>query len=85
MYPAKISTKTQAPLRLTLLHHDREELDDDLGGGADEDLELAAALSVDNGVEGVVEDGDAHHAGEGRKDRAHARFVLLVAHNSLKV
>ena len=30
--------------------HDTEELDDDLRRGADEDLALAAALSVDNVV-----------------------------------
>ena len=30
--------------------HDREELDDDLGRRADEDLALAAALRVDNVV-----------------------------------
>ena len=36
--------------RLTMTLHDTEELDDDLGRGPDEDLTLAAALSVDNVV-----------------------------------
>ncbi len=30
--------------------HDGQEFDDDLGGGADEDLALAAALGVDDVV-----------------------------------
>ena len=41
--------------------HDREELDNDLGGGADEDLALALLLSVDDALEAVVEDGNANH------------------------
>ena len=32
----------------TLLHHDGQELHDDLGAGADEDLAFAEALSVDD-------------------------------------
>ena len=45
-----------------LLHH-REELDDDLGAGADEDLALAALLGVVDGVERIVEDGGLDHFG----------------------
>ena len=47
----------------TVLHHDGEELDDDLAAGADQHLALAAALSVDDGVEGVVQDRHADHLG----------------------
>ena len=45
-----------------LLHH-REELDDDLGAGADEHLALAALLGVVDGVERIVEDGGLDHFG----------------------
>ena len=41
----------------TMALHDTEELDDDLGRGADEDLALAAALSVDNVVLRVTVNG----------------------------
>ncbi len=47
--------------RRTVLLHDLEELDDDLGGRADKDLALAAALSVGNVHESVVKDGDQNH------------------------
>jgi hypothetical protein len=40
----------------TVLLHDREELDDDLGAGADEDLALSRLLGVVDGVERIVED-----------------------------
>jgi hypothetical protein len=42
------------------LHH-AEELDNDLGGRADEDLTLATALGVDDVVKAVVKDGYANH------------------------
>lgn len=48
-------------VRLTVLLHDAEELDDDLGRRPDEDLSLALALGVDNAVKRVVEDGNADH------------------------
>ena len=47
----------------TVLLHHREELDDDLGAGADEDLALAALLGVVDGVERIVEDGGLDHFG----------------------
>ena len=47
--------------RLTVLLHDAEELDDDLGGRTDQDLALAALLGVVDGVEGIVEDGSLDH------------------------
>lgn len=42
--------------RHTVLLHDTEELDDDLGGWADENLTLSGLLSVVDGVERIVED-----------------------------
>lgn len=46
-----------------MLLHDLEELDDDLGGRADQDLALAGLLGVVDAVEGIVEDGSADHFG----------------------
>lgn len=46
-----------------MLLHDREELDDDLGGRTDEDLALASLLGVVHGVERIVEDGSLDHCG----------------------
>ena len=40
----------------TVLLHDTEELDDDLGGRADEHLSLSGLLGVVDGVERIVED-----------------------------
>lgn len=37
-----------------MLLHDAEELEDDLGARADEDLSLALALGVDDRVQGIV-------------------------------
>lgn len=39
---------------LTVLLHNREELDDDLGRRSDQDLALAFAFGIDNAVESVV-------------------------------
>ena len=39
----------------TVLLHDGEELDDNLGGRADQDLTLAGFFSVVDGVERIVE------------------------------
>lgn len=47
--------------RLTVLLHDREELDNDLGRRTDQDLALAALLGVVDGVKGIVEDGSLDH------------------------
>ncbi len=57
-----MSTQRGRNSEQTLLHHDREELDDDLGGRADEHLALATSLGIDDGVEGVVEHRDADHS-----------------------
>lgn len=48
--------------------HNLEELDDDLGGGSDQDLALASLLGVVDGVERIVENGSADHfCGIGRR------------------
>lgn len=45
----------------TVLLHDAEELDNDLGGRADQDLALASLLGVVDGVERIVEDRGLDH------------------------
>ena len=40
----------------TVLLHDAEELDDDLGRRSDQDLSLSGLLGVVDGVERIVED-----------------------------
>lgn len=47
--------------RLTVLLHDVEELDDDLGARPDHNLALAGLLGVVHAVESIVEDGGADH------------------------
>jgi len=47
----------------TVLLHDLQELDNDLGGRADHDLALAGLLGVVEAVERIVEDGGADHFG----------------------
>lgn len=47
--------------RLTVLLHDFEELDDDLGRRSDEDLSLSSLLGIDDVVKTVVEDGLTDH------------------------
>ena len=47
----------------TVLLHDRQELDDDLGAGSDQDLTLASLLGVVDGLERIVEDGGFDHVG----------------------
>lgn len=47
---------------LTVLLHDVEELDDDLGARPDHDLALAGLLGVVHAVESIVEDGGADHS-----------------------
>ena len=57
----KSKTETSITSERTVLLHDREELDDDLGGRTDEDLALASLLGVVHGVERIVEDGSLDH------------------------
>ena len=47
----------------TLAHHDLQELDDDLGGRAQQDLALAPLLRVVHGLQGVPQHADLHHGG----------------------
>lgn len=49
-----------------LLHHS-QELDDDLGRRADENLALARLLGVVDGVERIVENGGLNHFGDVRR------------------
>lgn len=46
-----------------MLLHDLEEFDNDLRGGPDHNLALAALLGIVEGVESIVEDGSADHLG----------------------
>lgn len=64
----KQKLKTKANVRKfnrprTVLLHDRQELDDDLGGRTDEDLALASLLGVVHGVKRIVKDGGLDHFG----------------------
>jgi hypothetical protein len=47
----------------TVLLHDAEELDDNLGGRTDENLSLSGFLGVVDGVERIVKDGCFDHFG----------------------
>lgn len=47
----------------TVLLHDTEEFDDDLGAGSDHALSLACLLSVVDCLEGIVKDGRLNHVG----------------------
>lgn len=47
----------------TVLLHDLEELDNDLGGRSDQDLALARLLGVVDALESIVENGSADHLG----------------------
>lgn len=47
----------------TVFLHDAQELDDDLGAGADEDLTLASLLGVVDALESIIEDGGLDHFG----------------------
>lgn len=54
-------TRTQEKIKRTVLLHDSQELDNDLGGRSDQDLTLASLLGVVDGIESVVENGSANH------------------------
>lgn len=53
----------QCGFQRTVLLHDVQETDDDLGGGADQDLALASLLGVVDGVKRIVQDGGLHFGG----------------------
>lgn len=44
-----------------MLLHDREELDDDLGGRSDQDLSLSGFLGIVDALQAIVEDGCSDH------------------------
>ena len=48
---------------LTVLLHNRQDLDDDLGGRSDQDLSLSSSFGVDDVVQAVVKNGDSGHLG----------------------
>jgi hypothetical protein len=47
--------------KLTVLLHNRKELDNDLGGRTDKNLTLATLFGVVDVVQSIVEDRDADH------------------------
>jgi len=49
--------KNEIRLRHTVLLHNAEELDDDLGAWSDQDLSLSGLLGIVDGIERIVEDG----------------------------
>ena len=54
-------------INVALLLHDLEELNDDLGDGADDNLALSVAFSVSDGLEGASQNGHHSHFVEGVK------------------
>lgn len=60
MYATRCVTEK---IKHTVALHDGQELDDDLGGGADQDLALASLLGVVDGIQAVVENGSLDHFG----------------------
>ena len=48
---------------VVVLLHDPQELDQDLGGGSQEDLFLSFPLSVDNSPQSVSQNVNSHHCG----------------------
>ena len=64
MYFARSLSSSPCVSSRTVLLHDGQELDDDLGAWADEDLAFARLFGVVDGIEGVVENACSDH-GEG--------------------
>lgn len=56
-----IAKKKQAIDTLTVLLHNRQELDDNLGRGTNENLSLTTAFGVVDVVQTIVQDGDSDH------------------------
>lgn len=56
-------TSDETPAQHTVLLHDSEELDNDLGARSDQDLAATGLLGVVDGVKRIVEDGGADHFG----------------------
>jgi hypothetical protein len=56
-----IAKKKKAIDTLTVLLHNRQELDDNLGRGTNENLSLTTAFGVVDVVQTIVQDGDSDH------------------------
>lgn len=54
-------SREEKKIKPTVLLHDAEELDNDLGARSDQDLALTGLLGVVDGVERIVEDGSSDH------------------------
>jgi hypothetical protein len=67
--PLLITLEGRRGVSLTELLHHGEELDDDLGGGLEQDLALPTLLGVVHVLEGIVEDADPHHGEHEGSDR----------------
>jgi hypothetical protein len=63
----RFGRQSKKMFRRTVLLHDLEELDNDLGGGADQDLTLASLLGVVDALKRVVQNGGSDHFGGGSK------------------
>jgi hypothetical protein len=63
MMPNGKRTTLQVEQQRTVLLHNLQALDNDLGARSDQDLALAGLLSVVDAVEGIVEDGRPDHVG----------------------
>ena len=48
-------------INVTVLLHDLQELDDDLGGGTNKDLTLSTLFSIVNALESIVQHADTDH------------------------
>ena len=57
--------------------HDGQELDNDLGGRADQDLALASLLGIVDSIQAVVENRCLDHFGGGRFSMAGRRLRYL--------
>ena len=74
---AKTTWKNRA--KHTVALHDGEELDNDLGGRADQDLALAGLLGVVDRIQAVVENRSLDHVGGCRFSMAVGRLRYLRA------
>lgn len=54
---------------VAMFHHNSQELDDDLGAGAEEDLTLSTLFSVVNAFQGIGQYVHTHHGWKRRKHR----------------
>lgn len=70
-------------IKRTVLLHDSQELDNNLGGRSDQDLALASLLGIVHRIESVVENGSANHFGglkarfSNRAESVEMRYLLI--------